>query len=166
MLNRLNYMTDYEYHLFISENKNILDLFRAIGSIPCSKKCVNCKKPIEIKKCAKYNIEMAWKFSKCKRYTNLMADCELRNSKIDPFIFLRFAFYFYNRNHFSADYIMKNCKICEDMYKTQLSLFRTKIGKYVEEKKRMLGGVLKEVQIDESFWARRKYTMGRLDEAV
>ncbi|KAG0434699.1 hypothetical protein DMUE_5072 [Dictyocoela muelleri] len=96
-------------------------------------------------KCAKYNIKMAWKFSKCKRYTNLMADCELRNSKIDPFIFLRLSFYFYNRKQISADYIMKNCKISKDMYKTLLSLFRTKIGEYVDEKKRMFGGVKKEV---------------------
>ncbi|KAG0430493.1 hypothetical protein DMUE_5658, partial [Dictyocoela muelleri] len=111
MLNRLNYMTDYELHIFISENKNILELFQSIEAIPYSKKCGNCKKQMEIKKCSKYNIKMAWKCSKCKRYTNLMADCELRNSKIEPFIFLRFAFYFYNRNHFTADYIMKNCKI-------------------------------------------------------
>ncbi|KAG0438534.1 hypothetical protein DMUE_3027 [Dictyocoela muelleri] len=159
-------MTDYEFYLFISENKRILELFQSIGSIQYSKKCENCKKQMEIKKCSKYNIKMACRCSKCKRYTNLMADCELRNSKIDHFIFLRFAFYFNNRNHFTVDYIMKNCKIGEDMYKTLLFLFRTKIGRYVEENKRMLGGVLKEVQIDESFWTRRKYGVGRLGEAV
>ncbi|KAG0439005.1 hypothetical protein DMUE_2733 [Dictyocoela muelleri] len=52
------------------------------------------------------------------------------------------------------------------MYKTLLSYFRTKIGRYVEENKRMLSGVLKEVQIDESFWTRRKNGVGRLGEAV
>ncbi|KAG0439438.1 hypothetical protein DMUE_2426 [Dictyocoela muelleri] len=52
------------------------------------------------------------------------------------------------------------------MYKNLLSLFRTKIGKYVEKEKRTMGGVLKEVQIDESFWTRRKYGVGRLVEAV
>ncbi|KAG0422558.1 hypothetical protein DMUE_6202 [Dictyocoela muelleri] len=36
----------------------------------------------------------------------------------------------------------------------------------LKRKKRMMGGVLKEVQIDESFGTRRKYGVGRLGEAV
>ncbi|KAG0440489.1 hypothetical protein DMUE_1708 [Dictyocoela muelleri] len=111
-----------------------------------------------------FNFEFAWRCMYCRIYKNIMDDCALKDTKISPLIFLRFAFYFFNKNHFSADYIKSNCKIGECMYKYLLSLFRNKIGEYVQNKKRKLGGVLKQVQIDESFWTRRKYGVGRLGE--
>ncbi|KAG0441676.1 hypothetical protein DMUE_0868 [Dictyocoela muelleri] len=165
MLNRLNYLTDFEFFIYISE-KNVLELFQALGAIPKTKRCHKCKNFMEIKPNSKYNFKYACKCGKCSSLKNLLSDCALKNTEIDPVVFLRFAFYFFNRVHFTSEYIMNNCKIGEDMYGTLVSLFREKISKFVVKNQRMLGGVLKEVQIDETFWSRRKYGVGRLGKAV
>ncbi|KAG0436521.1 hypothetical protein DMUE_4184 [Dictyocoela muelleri] len=55
---------------------------------------------------------------------------------------------------------MRNTKIGEEMYVSILSIFRKKISNYVNQNRRKLGGILKEIQIDETFWAKRKYNVG------
>ncbi|KAG0441606.1 hypothetical protein DMUE_0922 [Dictyocoela muelleri] len=52
------------------------------------------------------------------------------------------------------------------MYSHLLSFFRSKISNYVKENRRQIGGNLKEVQIDETFYARRKYNVGDIGTAV
>ncbi|KAG0441796.1 hypothetical protein DMUE_0784 [Dictyocoela muelleri] len=61
---------------------------------------------------------------------------------------------------------MQNCEIGEDMYRNLLQLFREKISLYVRANQRPLGNVLKEVQIDETYWAKRKYGVGDIGKPV
>ncbi|KAG0437887.1 hypothetical protein DMUE_3425 [Dictyocoela muelleri] len=79
---------------------------------------------------------------------------------------LKFAFYCFQRNNLSHEYVMNNCGISEERYVTLLSLFRRKVNKYIENNPVMIGGAFKEIQIDESHWAKRKYGLRRLGEAV
>ncbi|KAG0439968.1 hypothetical protein DMUE_2083 [Dictyocoela muelleri] len=77
--------------------------------------------------------------------------------KISSFVFLKFVYYFFNINNFTANYIMHNCNIGEEKYVSILSIVREKLSKFVRNNKRQLRGILKEVQIDETFWVKRKY---------
>ncbi|KAG0437396.1 hypothetical protein DMUE_3714 [Dictyocoela muelleri] len=52
------------------------------------------------------------------------------------------------------------------MYKCLLEFFRLKISKYINKNKRQLGGLVKEVQIDESYWTKAKYGYGRWGKGV
>ncbi|KAG0428919.1 hypothetical protein DMUE_5783, partial [Dictyocoela muelleri] len=67
---------------------------------------------------------------------------------------------------FTRDYVMRNSKIGEDAYKSLLSLVRKKISEFVENNRRQLGGILKEIQIDETYWAKRKYNVGDLGKQI
>ncbi|KAG0433928.1 hypothetical protein DMUE_5364 [Dictyocoela muelleri] len=160
MLKRFNRAMDHEYFSYIMVNENILELFKVLSAIPASKSCASCKKPMIISKSERHNIGFLWRCTKCKKDRNILSDCSLDGTKISPFVFLKFAFYFFNKNNFTANYVMQNTGIGEEMYKVLLGLFRKKISEFIESNKRQLGGVLKEVQIDETFWAKRKYGVG------
>ncbi|KAG0438935.1 hypothetical protein DMUE_2783 [Dictyocoela muelleri] len=103
---------------------------------------------------------------KCKSSVSILSDSSLDGKKIHPFIFLRFAFYFFNKNHFTAEYIMKNCAIGEDKYKTLLTIFREKITIFVKANQRQLGNNLKKLQIDKTFWAKRRYGVNDIGKPV
>ncbi|KAG0441477.1 hypothetical protein DMUE_1030 [Dictyocoela muelleri] len=61
---------------------------------------------------------------------------------------------------------MYNCEIGEEKYASILSLIRTKILQYVINKKRKILGILKEVKIDKTYCARRKYNVGYIGTPV
>ncbi|KAG0434940.1 hypothetical protein DMUE_4965 [Dictyocoela muelleri] len=166
MLKRINRAKDHEFFSYISQNKNIVTMLQFLEIIPEEKHCGLCKKAMKIKENTRYNIGCAWKCPKCKRRVNIIDDCSLRGTKISPFVFLKFAFYFFNKNNFTAKYVMENCGIGEEMYARILSLIRSKISEYVLINRRQMGGISKEVQIDETFWARRKYGVGDIGKAV
>ncbi|KAG0441747.1 hypothetical protein DMUE_0820 [Dictyocoela muelleri] len=127
MLNRLNYLTDFEFFIYISDKENVLELFQALWAILQTKRFHTCKNFTKIKPNSKYYYKYAWKCGKCSSLKNLLIDCALKNTKIDPVVFLRFSFYFFNRVHFTSEYIINICKIGEDMYGSLVSLFREKI---------------------------------------
>ncbi|KAG0439433.1 hypothetical protein DMUE_2430 [Dictyocoela muelleri] len=102
----------------------------------------------------------------CKRVKSLLEDSTLCGSKISPFAFLKFAFYFFQKNNFTADYIIDNCDIGDKMYRHMLSIVRYQISEYIKANSRKLGGHLEEVQIDETFWSKRKYNVGELSPAI
>ncbi|KAG0426833.1 hypothetical protein DMUE_5945 [Dictyocoela muelleri] len=155
MLKRLNRAPDHEFFSYISLNENVLEFLIILEAIPSSKVCIKCDKNMIIKQNEKYTFKYCWKCSKCKKTINILNDCVLGGKKIPPFIFFKFAFYFFNRNNFTADYIQTNCEIGEEKYKILLKIFRDKISQYIHQNWRPLGNVLKEVQIDETFWAKR-----------
>ncbi|KAG0422584.1 hypothetical protein DMUE_6198, partial [Dictyocoela muelleri] len=97
---------------------------------------------------------------------SILIDSEFNNLRFDFRMILKFAFYYFQRNIFSHEYVMNNCGISEEGYVTLLSLFRSKIKKYIENNPVMMGGAFKEIKIDESHWAKRKYGLGKLGEAV
>ncbi|KAG0439628.1 hypothetical protein DMUE_2305 [Dictyocoela muelleri] len=97
------------------------------------------------------------KCSKWKGVKNILEDSTLSGTKIYPFTFFKFAFYFFQKNNFTAEYIIENCELGEKMYRHILSITRYQISVYIEENGRELGCHLEEVQIDETFWSRRKW---------
>ncbi|KAG0429757.1 hypothetical protein DMUE_5724 [Dictyocoela muelleri] len=111
---------------------------------------------MNIKKSDNYKLGSSWKCSRCKKRVNLLIDTILNNTKISPKVFLKFAFYFFEKQNFTRDYVMRNTKIGEEMYASILSIFRKKISNYVNQNRRKLVGILKEIQIDDTFWAKRK----------
>ncbi|KAG0442777.1 hypothetical protein DMUE_0012 [Dictyocoela muelleri] len=151
---------DHEYFSYISSNDSIIELFKVFGAISSSKKCQACMGNIKMIKNTRSSLEYIWRRNICFNENKILSNCSLKSTKISPFVFLKFAFYFYNKNNFSANYVMENTGIGEEMYKKILSLFRSKISQYVKNNKRQLGGTLNEVQIDETFWARQKYGYG------
>ncbi|KAG0420983.1 hypothetical protein DMUE_6320, partial [Dictyocoela muelleri] len=106
------------------------------------------------------------KCSKCKNTYSLLDDCSLSDIKATPFVFLKFAFYFFSKVHFTSKYVIENCGIGRMLFSKFIKFFRNKILKYVKEYNRQLGGVLKEIQIDETFWAKRKYRVGNIGKPV
>ncbi|KAG0441308.1 hypothetical protein DMUE_1144 [Dictyocoela muelleri] len=116
---------------------------KVLEAIPEYKICNKCNREMRIRQTTKYNFVYCWKCSKSKVTSNILSDCSLADKKITHFIFFKFAFYFFNKTHFSASYIMQNCEISEDMYKNLLQLIREKISCFVKENQRPLGNVLK-----------------------
>ncbi|KAG0434775.1 hypothetical protein DMUE_5030, partial [Dictyocoela muelleri] len=108
MFNRLNRATDHEFGSFIADNENIIDLLQALEIIQKVKFCLRCNKSLAINNNKQYNIGKAWRCCRCKLSYNLLEDTSLSGKKISPFVFMKFAFYFYSRNNFTADYIMQN----------------------------------------------------------
>ncbi|KAG0434103.1 hypothetical protein DMUE_5298 [Dictyocoela muelleri] len=109
------------------------------------------------------SLGLIWRCCRCRKEINILSNCSLASSKISLFVFLKFAFYFYNKNHFTANYVMENTGIGEEMYKKILSIVRTKISNFVKLNKRKLGGTMNEVKFDATFWARQKYGYGNPD---
>ncbi|KAG0430587.1 hypothetical protein DMUE_5646 [Dictyocoela muelleri] len=165
-MNKLNNMIDHEFFNFIGSEANILELLVNLKSIPLKKKCLGCKREMNIIKAMKYNISHGWYCTSCKKYINILSDCDLKDTKISPFVFFKFAYYFFCRVHFSAEYILKNCQIDDKMYKRLLDLFRRKIFIFNEKNRRQLGGFVKEVQIDETYWAKAKYGYKRWGKGI
>ncbi|KAG0428920.1 hypothetical protein DMUE_5782, partial [Dictyocoela muelleri] len=124
MFKRLNRATDDEFFLFINNNDNIIWLLQALEIIPEVKNCIDCCKEMSIKTSSNHLIGSAWKCSRCKRRVNLLVNSTLDGLKVSPKIFLKFAFYFFQKQHFTRDYVMRNSKIGEDAYKSLLSLVR------------------------------------------
>ncbi|KAG0424073.1 hypothetical protein DMUE_6111 [Dictyocoela muelleri] len=166
MLKRLNRTIDHEFFNYISDNNNIIELLQVLEIIPEHKSCPKCSNDLKIKDNIKYNIGKAWRCSRCRNYFNLLDDSSLCGKKISSFVFLKFAYYFFNKNNFTANYIMHNCDIGEEKYASILSIVREKISKFVRNNKRQLGGILKEVQIDETYWAKRKYGIGDIVKPI
>ncbi|KAG0425434.1 hypothetical protein DMUE_6033 [Dictyocoela muelleri] len=166
MLKRINRFTDEELFVFLQNNEQIIQLLQVLEIIPEIKNCDICNKPMKLKYSEKYEIKKVWKCSKCKGTYNILNDTPLKGKFISAKLFLKFAFYFFEKNHFSREYIMKHCKIGEDKYKTLINLFRERISDFVKNNKKQLGGFLKEVQIDETFWAKRKYGVGNIGKQV
>ncbi|KAG0425752.1 hypothetical protein DMUE_6012 [Dictyocoela muelleri] len=166
MWKRINRLTDEEFFILIQDNDSIIALFQLLEVIPELKECKTCNKPMNVKPNAHYLIGRAWKCSKCKCRVNIMDDCILKGLKVTPKVFLKFAFYFFDKQHFSRDYVMRNSKIGEETYSILLNLVRKKISEFIIRNKRPLGGILKEVQIDETYWAKRKYNVGDLGKPV
>ncbi|KAG0437766.1 hypothetical protein DMUE_3496, partial [Dictyocoela muelleri] len=131
MFKRINRLRDIEFFNLISDNEKIIILLQALDIIPDEKNCIKCNKPMKIKQNNDYNIGYMWKCSKCKVKRNLLEDSSLKGFKVSPTVFLQFAFYFYNKNNFTANYVMENCKIGREMYSHLLSFFRSKISNYV-----------------------------------
>ncbi|KAG0431175.1 hypothetical protein DMUE_5589 [Dictyocoela muelleri] len=121
---------------------------------------------MKIKKSNKYNLGKAWKCSKCKNTYILLDDCSLSEIKATPFVFLKFAYYFYSKVHFTSKYVMENCGLGELLYSKLIKFFRNKISDYVKQNKRQLGEILMEIQIEETFWAKRKYGIGNIGKPV
>ncbi|KAG0439527.1 hypothetical protein DMUE_2370 [Dictyocoela muelleri] len=131
MFIRLNRAKDHEFLIYFMNNCNIIELLQVLEIIPTTKCCGDCNKAMVIKECDRYNIGCAWKCSKCKVMISLTDYCVLKGTNISPFVFLKFAFYFYNKNNFTAQYVMKNCGREEKMYARILSLVRKKKSAYV-----------------------------------
>ncbi|KAG0427278.1 hypothetical protein DMUE_5914 [Dictyocoela muelleri] len=111
---------------------------------------------MKIKYCNKYNLGKAWKCSKCKSTYSLLDDCSLSDIKATPLVFLKFAFYFFSKVHFTSKYVIENSGMGEMLYSKLIKFFRNKISNYAKQNKRQLGCVLKEIQIYETFLAKRK----------
>ncbi|KAG0437894.1 hypothetical protein DMUE_3420 [Dictyocoela muelleri] len=156
MLKRINRLKDHEFFNLISSNENIIQLLTILDAIVPNKICKNCKKLMKKIDCNKYNLGKAWKCSKCKNPYSLLDECSLSDIKATPFVFLKFAFYFFSKVHFISKYVIENCGIGEMLYSKLIKFFRNKISNYVKLNKRQLGRVLKEIQIDETFWAKIK----------
>ncbi|KAG0436208.1 hypothetical protein DMUE_4335 [Dictyocoela muelleri] len=101
-----------------------------------------------------------------QRRVNLLVDSTTDGLKVSPKIFLKFAFYFFQKQHFTRDYVLRDSKIGEDAYKSLLSLVRKKITEFVENNRRQFGGILKEIQIYETYWAKRKYNVKDLVKRI
>ncbi|KAG0436411.1 hypothetical protein DMUE_4242 [Dictyocoela muelleri] len=80
---------------------------------------------------------------------NISSNCFIASSKTSPFVFLFFASYFFHKNNFTANYVMENNAIGDDMYRKLISIFRVEISSFVNSNKWKLGGTSIEVQIDE-----------------
>ncbi|KAG0423775.1 hypothetical protein DMUE_6127 [Dictyocoela muelleri] len=93
---------------------------------------------MKIKNNVRYNIGFV---CKCKCVTNLLIESILAGTKISPFVFLKFAFYFSQKVHLTKEYVMVNCGIGEEMYAHILLIFRKRISEYLIKEKRQLGGV-------------------------
>ncbi|KAG0437040.1 hypothetical protein DMUE_3910 [Dictyocoela muelleri] len=103
MFKRLNRATYDEFFLFINNNDNIIWLLQALEIIPESRNCSDCCKEMLIKTSSNHLIGSAWKCSRCKRRVNLLVDSTLDGLKVSPKIFLKFAFYFFQKNTISQE---------------------------------------------------------------
>ncbi|KAG0441810.1 hypothetical protein DMUE_0773 [Dictyocoela muelleri] len=112
------------------------------------------------------NLGIIWFCSYCNKNYSKLIDSEFYNLRFDLIMILKFTFYYFQRNNFSHEYILNNCGISEEGYITLLSLFRIKIREYIENDPVRIVGPFKEIQIDEYHWAKRKYGLGRIEEAV
>ncbi|KAG0435607.1 hypothetical protein DMUE_4650, partial [Dictyocoela muelleri] len=99
MLKRLNKAMDHEYFSYISSNDNIIELFKVLGAIPSSKKCQACKGNMKMIKKTRSSLGYIWRCNICFNENNILSNCSLKSTKISPFVFLKFAFYFYNKNN-------------------------------------------------------------------
>ncbi|KAG0427972.1 hypothetical protein DMUE_5856 [Dictyocoela muelleri] len=126
MWKRINRMTDEEFFILLQDNNNIISLLQLLDVIPEFKECQICHKLMKIKPNGNYSIGIAWKCSKCKCRSNIIDDCVLKGLKVTPKVFLKFAFYFFDKHHFSREYAMRNTKIGEDTYAVLLNIARKK----------------------------------------
>ncbi|KAG0434691.1 hypothetical protein DMUE_5076, partial [Dictyocoela muelleri] len=78
----------------------------------------------------------------------------------------KFTYYFFKRDHFKQSSILENCELSDEGYLTILNLFRRKIKKFINDNPIKIGEPFKEIQIDESPLAKRKYGIGRYSEPI
>ncbi|KAG0436990.1 hypothetical protein DMUE_3935 [Dictyocoela muelleri] len=124
-----------------TSNANIIQLLQVLEIISDHKYCQKCEKECVIRKESHYTMGSAWRCNRCRKSYNLLDESSLAGKKNSEFVFLKFSFYFFNKNNFTADYIMHNCEIGEEKYESILSLIRTKISQYVINNKRKLEGI-------------------------
>ncbi|KAG0440644.1 hypothetical protein DMUE_1584 [Dictyocoela muelleri] len=125
MFKRIDRGIDHDFFNIITSNENIIQLLQVLEIIPEHKYCQKCEKECVIRKESHYTIGSAWRCNRCKKSYNFLDESSLAGKKNSEFVFLKFLFYFFNKNNFIANYIMQNCEICEEKYASILSLIRT-----------------------------------------
>ncbi|KAG0438577.1 hypothetical protein DMUE_3006 [Dictyocoela muelleri] len=160
MLKRINRSKNHDFFSYINSNENIIELSKVLGAITLSKTCQICKTNMNMMNKRRFSLGYILICCICIKKSTF-SNCSLALSKISPFVFLKFAFYFFfNKNHFTANYEMENTGIGEKMYRKIISFVKTKISNFVKLNKRKLGRTLNKVQIDETFWTSQKYEYG------
>ncbi|KAG0437000.1 hypothetical protein DMUE_3931 [Dictyocoela muelleri] len=124
---RINKMRDDEFFYLLNDNESILKLFEALGIIKKTKRCPKCKSNMTRKTKNTEKLGLSWFCKDCKKQCSLLIDSEFYSLKIDFKMILKFAFYFFQKIHFSYNYILHNCGISKEGYGTLLNLFRKKL---------------------------------------
>ncbi|KAG0440367.1 hypothetical protein DMUE_1799 [Dictyocoela muelleri] len=163
---RINKMKDCEFFSMIDKTEDIIEIFKELDIIPEKKKCVGCKKIMVQQNKKTEKLGIIWYCSSCKKHINVLVDSEFYNLRFPLKNILKFTYYFFRRDHFKQSSILENCELSDEGYLTLLNLFRRKIKKFINDNPISMGGPFKEIQIDESHWAKRKYGIGRYSEPI